>query len=87
MLEFWNDTYYENDIDAITNIWQPAVITSWVDEMYFYGLDAELFTVRISAYFVPPSDGQYTFYVKADDEGALYFSPDKTKVLKVIKRR
>lgn len=37
---------------------------------------ADNYTSRLFGYFVPPSNGNYVFYIAADDQAALYLSTD-----------
>ncbi len=36
--------------------------------------DKDDYAVRMTGYFVPPSTGDYKFYVKGDDQTILHFS-------------
>lgn len=38
----------------------------------------EKYGVRWRGYVIPPASGTYVFYVRADDEGAFYLSPDES---------
>jgi len=39
-------------------------------------LEQEYFGLKCTGFFVPPGDGFYTMYIKSDDNGKLYLSPN-----------
>jgi len=54
---------------------QTSVIETFsspVDQLDEYG-------VRLSAYLIPPEDGDYTFWIASDDQGELWLSPNSTR--------
>ena len=50
-------------VSALTNFDAPA---NWSDN----------YASRISGYFIPPADGNYVFFIAADDDADLYLSTD-----------
>jgi PKD repeat protein len=40
--------------------------------------------VRVRGYLLPPTDGEYRFWIAADDRGALYLSTDDTPDNKIV---
>lgn len=41
------------------------------------------FSDRFRGFFVPPSDNNYTFYIRADDQAELYLSVNEAAAAKV----
>ena len=40
--------------------------------------------MRIRGYLLPPTDGEYRFWIAADDRGALYLSTDDSPDNKIV---
>lgn len=61
--DFRNDLGSATDVSFLTRFEGP---TSW----------AENYVSRISGFFVPPTTGNYVFFISADDNAELYLSTD-----------
>lgn len=77
LLEIWNKTGRSREklhevLDFHENM--TDYIKSHTDRMIYYDNVYDNFVTRHSGFFVPPWTGDYSFVIKADDVGALYFS-------------
>ena len=59
-------------------------ITSAVSEFGSAWGVADYYFARVSGYFVPPSNGNYVFFVDSDDQSNLYLSTDETPANKKL---
>jgi PA14 domain len=73
-------------IDYITNVLNTTYAVGADNTIYqpkFEGASksneaGDNFTERLSAYFYPPTTGQYVFFVNSDDDSALFVSTDSS---------
>jgi uncharacterized delta-60 repeat protein len=57
-------------VDVVTNFETPS-------------LSGDCYGERVSGYLLPPTAGDYVFYLASDDQGLLYLSPDASPTNKV----
>ena len=53
--------------------------TSWIDEK-----DSNHYVTKMTGFFVPPKTGNYSFYIKSDDQSELHLDlqDDQTNLVK-----
>ena len=64
---------------AVTRV-DPTIHANWGNENPATGVPRDFFVVRWSGSFVPKQDGQYTFYIKADDRLTLRIGSHEARV-------
>ena len=69
-----NAKFLGNAPDLVDPLWQFESTPNWGDN---YG-------ARLSGWLLPPTNGNYRFYLASDDQGALFLSPDATPANKVL---
>ena len=71
--ETWNITYGQT-AEQILALTDPDMV-DWVDHLHMSAQRQDFYTTRMKGYFIPPSDNDYRFYVRADHDVFLWFSP------------
>lgn len=62
----------------------PPAQTLTLDRLELPRTGDTQYGVRIRGYLLPPSDGEYRFWIAADDRGALYLSTDDSPDNKIV---
>ncbi|XP_033757813.1 fibrocystin-L-like [Pecten maximus] len=78
-LEIWNaTTKTQSLLSEVGSLDSNAAdyFTDFVDEAYYTDSTMDNMVTKMSGFFVPPFDGQYSFHIMADDGAELYLSTD-----------
>lgn len=75
-MEMWNDSRPNNLEEALDyDENRPGYSVHWVDSLsYTWPVELEYFVARLSGFLVPAQTDNYTFYIRGDENYALYFS-------------
>ncbi|XP_021347969.1 fibrocystin-L-like, partial [Mizuhopecten yessoensis] len=78
-LEIWNATTKTqallSEVGALDNT-AADYYMDFLDEAYYTDSTMDNMVTKMSGFFVPPFDGDYSFHIKADDGAELYLSTD-----------
>ncbi|XP_021354106.1 fibrocystin-L-like [Mizuhopecten yessoensis] len=78
-LEIWNATTKTqallSEVGALDNT-AADYYMDFLDEAYYTDSTMENMVTKMSGFFVPPFDGDYSFHIKAEDGAELHFSTD-----------
>ncbi|XP_074660960.1 fibrocystin-L-like [Tubulanus polymorphus] len=72
--EFWNMSRTSHEEIRNKTPSDPGYSSIHAQRLSYSSSDMPRNDARMKAFFVPPYTGLYTFYIKADDSAALYFS-------------
>ncbi|XP_069115224.1 fibrocystin-L-like [Argopecten irradians] len=78
-LEIWNATTKTQALlSEVGSLDSSAAdyFTDFVDEAYYTDSTMDNMVTKMSGFFVPPFDGEYSFHIMADDGAELYLSTD-----------
>ncbi|XP_052805044.1 fibrocystin-L-like isoform X2 [Mya arenaria] len=74
--EYWNETSKgSGDLDSILDMTSsdPNYVSDWLDETSYYDSDSmDNYASRMTTYFTPPHNGEYSFGLNADDGARLF---------------
>ena len=80
-MEYFNESSSNDPNVVLDNSNVPAV--SWVEQQLYWwqyrDSGQNYYNIRQTGYFVPPFDGDYQFFVQADDKSVLYLSMNGTR--------
>ena len=76
VFEYWNSTSKSmsdvDDVLAMTDS-DAGYMTEFLDDAYHYDMtDKDTYVSRMTTFFTPPHDGEYSFMLQADDGAKLY---------------
>ena len=72
--DIWNETSkYQAALSAVENYTSPDQ-SDVIDETTWTESQRDKYVSRSQGFFIPPSDNEFQFYVKADDSAELHLS-------------